>query len=291
MTPLPLVIDAHQHLWEPDEVAYPWLTPAAGPIYRAFTLDDLAPLLDDSGITATVAVQSADSRADTDYLLGCADRCPRIAGVVGWVPLDRPQECAADLEDLTHNPRFCGVRHLIHNERDSDWLVRPAVIAGLRELAARDLPFDVVAIWPRHICHVETVLAAVPGLRLVIDHLAKPDLSRGIDRQWEADLRRVAALPGVHAKFSGLNTPYDHPADWTWRPSDFAEALEIALDAFGADRLMWGGDWPISIYNGGYRAWYEAAREAAAGLSAGDLALLFGGTAQAFYRLRIDDRA
>jgi L-fuconolactonase len=285
----PAVIDSHQHLWELDKVDYPWLRPEAGPIYRDFIVEDLEPMLAECGVARTVAVQSANSRADTDYLLGCADRCGWIAGVVGWVPLEQPDLCVTELDRLSRHPRFCGIRHLIHNEPDPAWLLRPAVLESLRELAARDLPFDVVAVWPLHLGLLENVLAAAPGLRLVVDHLAKPDLSRGVDPRWEVDLLRAAALPGVHAKFSGLNTPYDHPADWAWRPRDFVPTLEIAIDAFGVDRLMWGGDWPISVYNGGYRGWYEAAREAADWLSEDDQAKLFGGTASAFYRL--DDRA
>jgi len=286
--PLDLIVDAHQHYWNLAKVDYPWLTPEAGAIYGVFEEEQLAPRMAQTGVTHTVAVQSANSCEDTDYLLDCAHGCDFIAGVVGWVPLDRPDECAAALDRYCADPLFRGMRHLIHNEADPDWIVRPEVIEGLTMLAERGLPFDVVAIWPLHMPHLETIAEKVPGLSLMLDHLGKPDLSRGIDPAWVEDLKRAAQIPGLHAKFSGLNTPYVNPEAWRWTWEDFVRPLDLALEFFGPERVVWGSDWPISVFNGDYVGWYDAARAAAAHLSTADQAAVFGGNAARFYSLPVD---
>lgn len=288
---LDILVDTHQHYWNLAKVDYPWLTPEAGVIYNVFEEEQLAPQLAETGVTHTVAVQSANSYEDTDYLLDCARNCDFIAGVVGWVPLDRPDDCAAALEKYAADPLFCGMRHLIHNEADPDWVVRPEVIEGLRLLASHGLPFDVVAIWPDHMPHLETLAEEVPDLKLVLDHLGKPDLSAGMDPAWIADLKRAAQIPNLSAKYSGLNTPYTHADDWDWQWQDFVPALDLALETFGPQRVMWGGDWPISVFNGGYVGWYEAAREAAAHLPIETQQALFADNACRYYNLQLGAEA
>src|SRR5918992_2730904 len=168
------VIDAHQHFWNLERVSYPWLTPDLAPIYRNFDPPDLEPLLPAAGVDRTVVAQAADSHADTDARLARVDSHPWIAAVVGWVPLNRPDEAAAAIGHYRAHPAFAGVRHLIHDDPDPDWVVRDSVIEGLRILAAADLTFDLVGVLPRHLEHVITLAERVPGLRMVIDHLNKP---------------------------------------------------------------------------------------------------------------------
>ncbi|RAY11543.1 hypothetical protein DPM19_30035 [Actinomadura craniellae] len=278
------IIDAHQHFWNLDRVAYPWLTPDQGPIHRTFEEGDLQADLDACGIDGTVLVQSADSYADTDYMLEVADRWPRVRAVVGWVPLTRPDEAAQALDRYRRDPRYAGVRHLIHDEPDPDWLLRPELRDGLDALAERGLTFDVVAVLPRHLEHVPVLAERHPGLRLVIDHLAKPPIRERGRQPWADLLARAAAHPNVYAKVSGLNTA----ADWeTWSAGDLRPYVEHALEVFGAGRLMFGGDWPISVLAGGYRKVWDETVTLLDGLALApaDRARILGGTAVEVYRI------
>lgn len=212
------VVDAHQHLWDLERGEYEWLSPEYGPLYRTFTPEELEPQLRRAGVDATVLVQAADTLDDTESMLAVADRFAWVAGVVGWLPLSDPGGRDAALERFTAHPAFRGVRHLIHEEPDTDWVLQDAVQAGLRALAARGLTFDVVAVLPRHLEHVPVLARAIPDLRIVVDHLAKPPIK---DRGWQpwADLLAAAAEhPNVFAKLSGLNTAAD-PERWAGSPA------------------------------------------------------------------------
>lgn len=281
------IIDAHQHFWNLDRVSYPWLTEAGGPICRNFEPPELVPQLAAAGVDATVVVQAMDSPQDTGYMLEQAARYPFIAGVVGWVPLDRPDEAAAALDrylDHDHETaaaRLTGVRHLIHEEPDPGWLLRDTVIEGLRVLAERDVSFDVVAM-PAHLRHVPVLAERVPGLRMVIDHLGKPPIASGEWEPWASLLRSAAECPGVCAKISGLGTEANRE---TWTAADLQRYVDHALDVFGADRLMFGSDWPVSVLAGGYAKVWRETGKVLAGLSAEDRAAIYGGTAQRFYGL------
>ncbi|TDC58453.1 hypothetical protein E1281_01230 [Actinomadura sp. KC345] len=279
-----MIIDAHQHFWNLDRVAYPWLTPDQGPIHRTFEEGDLQPDMDACGVEGTVLVQAADSYADTDYMLEVADRWPRVRAVVGWVPLTRPDEAAAALDRYRRDPRYVGVRHLIHDEPDPDWLLRPEVREGLDALAERELAFDVVAVLPRHLEHVPLLAERHPELRLVIDHLAKPPIAGRGREPWAGLLARAARHPNVYAKVSGLNTAADPE---TWTAAVLRPYVEHALELFGAGRLMFGGDWPISVLAGGYRkVWDETVKLLDdLAIPPGDRARLLGGTAADFYRI------
>jgi L-fuconolactonase len=282
------IIDAHQHFWNLKRVSYPWLTAAGGPICRNFEPPDLIPQLAAAGVEATVVVQAMDSADDTAYLLEQAGKHPFIAAVVGWVPLDRPDDAAAALDRYLSREyggaRFAGVRHLIHEEADPDWLLRDRVIDGLRVLAERDISFDVVA-QVRHLRHVPVLAERVPGLRMVIDHLGKPEIAAGHWEPWASLLRAAAECPGVHAKISGLGTEANPD---TWTAPDLQPYVDHAIEIFGPDRLMFGSDWPVSVLAGGYsKVWAETAR-VLAGLSADDRAAIYGGTAVRFYGLQAD---
>jgi L-fuconolactonase len=204
-----------------------------------------------------------------------------VAGVVGWVPLERPGELEAELARRLAHPRFCGVRHLIHDDPDPDWLRRPAVLDGLRLLAERGVPFDVVAERPRHLEHVPFLRAEVPGLRLVIDHLAKPPIATEGWQPW-ADLIAAAAQAGAYAKVSGLNTAADHA---TWSADDLRPYVEHALACFGPERLMFGGDWPVALLAGDYAKVFRETGRLLAGLSPADRERILAGTATEFYGL------
>ena len=276
------VVDAHQHVWDLTVAEYPWLSPDYGVLYRTYGADELMPQLGRAGVDKTVLVQAADNRDGTEHMLSVAARFDYVAGVVAWVPLNRPDKLEKELERLSANPIVKGVRHLIHVEPDPDWLLRPAVVSALTLLAQQGLTLDIPAVLPRHLEHVPILADRVPGLRIVIDHLAKPPIK---DRGWEpwaTLLRRAADAPTVHAKVSGLNTA---AALDGWTADDLRPYVDHAVDCFGPTRLMFGSDWPVLLLAGDYqRVWDETGR-VLAGLEEADRRAIYGGTANDFYRL------
>lgn len=272
-----MIVDAHQHFWNLETGSYPWLTPDLGVLYRTYAPEDLAPELAATGVDATVLVQAADSAAETDTMLAQADAHDFIAGVVGWVPLTKPAEAAEAIDRYRRHPKFVGVRHLIHDEPDPDWVVQESVLESLGLLAAAGLTFDVVSLLPRHLEHVVTIARRHPTLKIVIDHLSKPRIR---DREWEpwaGLLAAAAACPNVCAKVSGLVTEADHAG---WTAGDLRPYVAHAVEVFGPDRLMFGSDWPVALLAADYRTVFEAAR-ALVGETGGEQ--VFGGTAARFY--------
>jgi L-fuconolactonase len=254
--PRGFIVDAHQHFWNPVRVPYPWLGPELAPIDRPFEFDQLAPILARTGVNGTVLVQSADNDQDTDYMLAVAEEHPQILAVVGYVPLDRPDEAARRLEELQNTESFVGVRNLIHNQPDPDYLVTTDVLRGLGRLSATGLSMDIVSVIPRHLEHVPTIAARYPELRLVIDHLSKPPIKRADWEPWRTLISHASRYPNVYAKVSGLYPSVGSCTDWT--ADDLRPFVDFALELFGSQRLMYGGDWPISVLNGGYdKVWNE----------------------------------
>jgi L-fuconolactonase len=248
------IIDAHQHVWDLTKASYPWLTADLAPIDRTITFDELKPSLVAAGITGTVLVQSADNAADTEHMFRVAAEHPEVVGVVGYTPLEQPAVVAADLERLAMKPLFVGIRNLIHDIPDPDWLLRSDVDEGLGVLEAAGVPFDLVAVLPRHLQLVPIISERHPGLRIVIDHLAKPPIGRDDPEPWASLMRAAASNPRVFAKVSGLYSSVGESGSWT--PASVRPYFHAALDMFGPSRLMYGGDWPISLLSGGYeRVW------------------------------------
>jgi L-fuconolactonase len=281
-----MIIDSHQHFWNLDKVKYPWLTSEYGPIYRTIEAPELEPQLREVGVDKTVIVQAMDSYEDTNYMLETASKYDWVGGIVGWVPLNNPDEAGKRLAEFTKNSVFKGVRHLIHEEKDPDWILQDSVIEGLRILASFGMTFDVVAVFPNHLKHVPTIAEKVPNLKMVLDHLAKPPIK---DKQWEpwtTQLQEVAKYPQVYAKLSGLNTA----ADWeTWSANDLKPYIDFAVETFGANRLMFGSDWPVALLAGDYAKVWTEANKAIADYTKEAKADILGGTAAEFYRIGLGE--
>jgi L-fuconolactonase len=277
-------IDAHQHFWDLESGLYAWPTAADAPIHRTFAPADLAPELAATGIDATVVVQATDSLADTDAMIDLARKHSWIAGIVGWIPL---MDRAAAEEALdARAEKLRGVRHLIHWEADPEWLIRPQVQPGLALLAERNLPFDVVAVFPNHVDLIPRVAAAYPDLVLILDHLAKPPFrGRGWDA-WVEAIRRVSAHPNVFAKISGLDTA----AGTGWTLDEIRPAWTVALEAFGPGRLLFGTDWPVCRLVSTYGEVVAASRSLVAELTSSEQDRVLGGTAAEVYRLDASGR-
>ena len=279
-----MIVDSHQHFWNPDQVYYSWLVPAYGPIYRTFEPAELEPQLAAAGVERTVLVQSACNFEDTEAMLAQAAEHEWIGAVVGWVPLYAHRLAEQALERYMADPWFRGVRHLNHEEADPDWLVRPDVIDGLKILEERGLTYDVIAVYPLHLGHVPALAQACPDLKMVVDHLAKPPIVSGGYDGWKAAMKAAAESPNVYAKISGLNTA----AEWeTWAAADLVESIGYAIEVFGAERLMFGSDWPVAVLAGDYAKVWAETKGALDELGVGgpERAAILGDTAAAFYHL------
>lgn len=276
-------IDAHQHFWQYDASRFPWIDAGKAPLMRDFLPADLEPWLQRVGMDACVAVQARDHVDETAFLLDLAAREPRIAGVVGWIDL-QADDVRHRLARWTQHSKLVGVRHIVHDEPDDRFMLRPAFLRGLAALAEFDLAYDLL-LFPRHLSVAVDVVAQVPGQRFVVDHLAKPPIrAREVDG-WAREIARLAAFPNVYAKVSGLVTE----ADWRgWRPEHLRPYLQAALDLFGATRLMIGSDWPVCTLAGDYATVMAPVIAFAEELPQADGDAILGGTAAAFWKLTQD---
>jgi L-fuconolactonase len=270
-------IDAHQHYWKIARGDYGWLTADLGPIYRDFMPDHLAPLLAAAGIERTIAVQAAPTEAETLFLLDLAARTPTIAGVVGWVDLDRA-DAPVRIATLASDPCLVGLRPMIHDIPDPDWMLSSAVGRALETMVAEGLVFDAL-IRPPHLSRLGALAAQHPDLPIVIDHGAKPRIAEGILEPWATDLRALACFPNVHIKLSGLVTE----AAPGWRAADLAPYLSVMLEAFGPERLIFGSDWPVLNLAGDYPGWVGIVEAFFAPLDADARAGIMGGNAARLY--------
>jgi len=274
---MPMQIDAHQHFWRIARGDYGWLTPQLGALYRDFEPDDLGPLLRACGISRTILVQAAPTIAETEFLLELAARTPFVAGVVGWVDFDAA-DAAEVVVRLARNPLLTGIRPMVQDIADDDWLARPAHAAVFEALTAHELVFDALVL-PRHLSRLQTVMERHPRLATVIDHGAKPEIRLGRTEPWRADMARLAALPNVHCKISGLVTE----ASEGWTIAELRPYVDHLAEIFGASRLIWGSDWPVCTLAADYRQWHETAHALFSELTDAERSAVFGGNAARLY--------
>ena len=274
------MIDAHQHFWRVDLFDYPWMKSDDAVLYRDYLPAQLEPVLRANDVKKTVLVQASNSVAESRWLLHLADENNFIAGVVGWVDL-MSLETASQLEELTAHSKFKGVRHLVESEPEDDWLVHGEVLNGLKMLAAFGVSYDLL-VHTRHLKYARQVAEECPELSFVIDHMAKPLIAHGEFDQWARELRPLATYPNVYCKLSGLVTQ----ANWiTWTTDDLRPYVEYALELFGAERLMFGSDYPVCLLAASYERVLESFQELLKDLSTEDRDRIFGGNAARFYRL------
>ncbi|WP_323767844.1 amidohydrolase family protein [Marinovum sp.] len=275
-----MTIDAHQHFWRIDRGDYGWMDDSVAAIRRDILPPDLAPLAAACGVRGTVAVQAAPTLEETAFLLALSDDAPLIRGVVGW--LDLTGDVPAQLARLEH-PLLRGIRPMLHDIPETDWILRDDVLAGLRDVAAAGLRLDAL-ITPRHLSVIDTLARRLPDLPIIIDHCAKPRFA-GDDPgdNWRAGIAALARHPQVSCKLSGLANEYG-PG---WSARTLRPVFDHVQGCFGADRLMWGSDWPVLELAGDYAAWHDTAQTLAAELSIPERDALFAGTARRVYALDI----
>lgn len=272
-------IDSHQHFWRYTPRDYAWIDDTMGVLRRDFLPSDVEPLLSASRIDGCIAVQAQETIEETQWLLELADRHPWILGVVGWVNL-----CADDVEDqlgrIAHR-ELVGVRAVLQARPDSH-MALPQFRRGVVAALGRGLCYDVL-VYARQLRAAIDLCSAFPSQRLVLDHFGKPDVRSNGFLDWARDLRELAQLPHVHCKVSGLATE----AHWQqWTEDDLRRYLDLAVEAFGPSRLMFGSDWPVALCATPYARWSDLVDRWLAGFDAEDQAAVRGGVAADFYRLR-----
>lgn len=276
-------VDAHHHIWDLSVREQTWMVgPELDPVRRNFSIDDLAPLAAAADVTSSVLVQTVGVPEETPEFLAVAASNDLVAGVVGWVDLTAAgvADSLAGLKDRADGEWLKGIRHQVHDEEDPRWLCRSDVRAGLGAVAEAGLVYDLLTKTPHLPAAVETV-QALPELSFVVDHISKPVIGGDLE-PWASGLRELAAFPNVSCKLSGMVTE----ASWTdWKVSDLKPYVDVVLDAFGPDRVMFGSDWPVCLLAATYSEVMQAAVELTAALSGPERDAVFGNTARHVYTL------
>ena len=273
-------IDAHQHFWALERGDYGWLTPELKPIYRDFLPDDLQPSLRRAGIEGTVLVQAAPTVAETEYLLSLAAENSFIKGVVGWVDFDAP-DAAQEIAKLAGNPALVGLRPMIQDIDDPNWMLGANLAPAFQALQHFDLAFDALVL-PRHLGQLLELLKRYPNMRSVIDHGAKPEIRDSAFSDWATGMAALAYGTNAYCKLSGLVT--EAAQDWT--TENLRPYVDHLLDTFGPQRLIWGSDWPVCTLASSYDRWVDTTETLLATQTDADRVAILGGNAANFYNLR-----
>ncbi|SFK95188.1 L-fuconolactonase [Paenibacillus sp. 1_12] len=273
-------IDAHQHYWIISRTDYGWLKPSLGRIYADYMPEHLKPWLERYDFQKTIVVQAAPTSEETEFLLSIAEREATIAGVVGWLDLES-NTFEQQWDRFRSNPKFVGLRPMIQ-DLSSDWILGKTVIRHLKLLADAQFPVDLQAN-PRHLPYIAKLLEQVPDLRAVVDHLAKPPILEGIIEPWTSQMRQIASFPNVMCKLSGM-VPEQLDAPWT--QAAIQPYVDVVLNAFGKQRVMFGSDWPVCLFSATYPQVMDLI-ETSLGTSwtEEELAAVYGDNASRFYRL------
>lgn len=276
-----MTVDAHLHLWDLEHGTYSWLSDAVAPINRTFAFDEVEPQLREAGVDRVVLVQAAGTPEDSAAMFEVAARQPMVAGVVAWVDLQDPSAVGDALDRWAASGPLVGIRHLIHDEADQDWLAQPAVHRSLAVLASRGLAYDVIGVLPRHLEHAVALADELPELRLVVDHLGTPPVGSE-PGEWGRLVDELGSRPNVFVKLSGLTTL--GPAGRA-SAADLRPYADRALDAFGPSRMLYGGDWPVSTLATPYAETFAVARDLLAALTPAERDEVLAGSASRAYRL------
>ena len=277
-----MIIDAHHHLWEYNSVDYGWIDDSMELLKRDYLPGDLESELKSAGVNGTVVVQARQNLEETSWLLGQADHNPIIKGVVGWLNL-----CSESLNEelamFASHPKLVGVRHVIHDEPDNDFMLRPSFVKGIEKLSAYKLSFDLL-LFPKHLENAIELVNMFPEQKFVLDHISKPFIKSGIIDPWREDISSLAAQANVWCKISGMVTEADH---LYWKFEDFVPYLDVIVEAFGTDRIMLGSDWPVSRLAGEYNEIMDIPKKYFESFSAADKEKVFRNNCKEFYGLDI----
>jgi L-fuconolactonase len=273
-------IDAHQHFWYFDPVRDNWIGDDMRILQKDFLPAQLEPLLQQHGFDGCIAVQADQSEKETSFLLQLADQNDFIKGVVGWVDL-QAENLQARLEHYAQAKKLKGFRHIVQAEKDEGFMLRPSFIRGIGLLHQYNFTYDIL-IYPKHLKYAAALVAKFPHQKFIVDHLAKPLIKKREIESWKRDLKHLAQHENVYCKVSGLVTE----GDWhNWKEDDFTAYLEVATEAFGTQRLLYGSDWPVCLVTATYEQQLSIVQKHFETFSVAEQAMIFGANAQRFYNL------
>jgi L-fuconolactonase len=275
-----LKLDSHQHFWQYSPDQYPWIDSSKEILARDYLPADLEPLLRATGFDGCIAVQARQTLEETRWLLKIAGESPIVKGVVGWVDLRGPG-LESELRELCVQPGLVGLRHVLQDEADDEFMLRPEFLGGIEKLSSFDLAYDIL-VFPKQLPAAIKLAKKFPKQRFVLDHIGKPRIKEGAFDPWREDIRELAHQGNVSCKVSGVITE----ASWTaWEPADITPYFDTVFESFDEDRLLFGSDWPVCLLAGSYRAVFQLARDYLRQFSAGAQDKFFGLNAAQIYRL------
>ena len=273
-------LDAHQHFWKYSAADYGWINDSMAALRRDFLPEDLQPLLAAEGFDGSIAVQARQSLEETRWLLELAAHNDIVRGVVGWVDLRSP-ELAAQLHQFAQNPKLVGVRHVVQDEPDDNFMLGSEFRRGIARLREYDLAYDIL-VFPRQLPAAVELVREFPDQRFVLDHIAKPPIAEGRLSPWDRDIRELARSANVYCKLSGMVTE----ARWhEWKPEDFRPYLDVVLDTFTPSRLMIGSDWPVCTASAPYSRTVALVRDYIGTLTSNEQNSILGENCARFYRV------
>ncbi len=273
-------IDSHQHYWYFNTEDYGWMGDNMSAIKRDFLPSDLIPELQSIQFDGSIAVQARQNMEETNWLLKLADEYPHIKGVVGWLNL-QSEDVEKEIKIFAKHPKAVGVRHVIHDEEDIDFMLRPEFIRGVKHLEKYNLTYDIL-IFPKHLQNtIHFVKQFSENQIFVVDHIAKPFIKDGIISPWKEEIKDLAKFPNVYCKLSGMVTE----ADWqNWKPENIIPYIDVIISAFGVDKVMIGSDWPVCLVAGKYNQVMNVVIDYISTFSESEKAKILGGNAMKAYK-------
>ena len=276
-----MIIDSHQHFWNYEPEKHSWIDDEMSVIRRDFLSDDLQKVFDENGVDACVAVQADQTTEETDFLISLAENNNFIKGVVGWVDL-RSESIEEDLLKYKKYDVVKGFRHVVQEEQDHNFMLRPEFLNGIELLGKYDLCYDIL-IFPHQLGAALELVKKFPNQKFVIDHIAKPYIKDGFFEGWAVMMREIAKNQKVYCKISGMITEADYK---TWTPEQVHPYMKLVLESFGAGRVMYGSDWPVCLVAGNYSIVKALVTDFITGLSQEQKNAIMGGNAVKFYNLK-----
>lgn len=276
-----MTLDTHVHFWKyANTQEFAWIGDEAALLRRSWLPEDLQPLLQKNKIDGCIAVQAAQTIAETDFLLGLAHEHGFIKGVVGWADLLN-QRIDDYLAKATQNAKLKGVRHILQGERDNAFMVCKGFKRGIEALGKYNLTYDLV-IYPKHLPYVTELVKEFPDQKFVIDHLAKPFIKHGYMQPWKQHMLQLSQFPNLYVKVSGMITE----ADWQqWTPAHLYPYIDTIVETFGTGRMMFGSDWPVCNVAGRYKQVTDVMKNYTDPFSEEEKVAIMGGNGAAFYNL------
>lgn len=274
-------IDSHQHFWNYDPVRDSWIDDSMSVIKKDFLPKDLKPILEANSVDGCIAVQADQSEIETQFLLDCAQENPFIKGVVGWLDL-RAEDIEDRLKHFSKNKLFVGVRHIVQGEADDAFMLKPDFLNGINKLEQFGLTYDIL-IHQGQLQQAIDLVKVCPNQQFVLDHIAKPQISEGLNATWVSHIKELASYENVSCKISGMVT---ETKDYKWNKGDFISFIDVVVDAFGVDRLLYGSDWPVCLLAGEYQRILQIVENYFVGFSEEEKSMIMGGNAIKIYNIK-----